>query len=95
MTSLYYPSYEPPLSWLKAYLLFHDQVARIVPPDIEKLEEEDFKRFRDVFPDAIYDIPSTKELIDLDDMALHRLDRAFEKVAANVSQDIRFSITPG
>lgn len=76
-TTLYYPEFEPPLDWLKAYLLFHDKVVRVVPTDVGDFESDDFKRFQDAFPDGIQDIPSTPDLIDLDDISLHRLDRAF------------------
>ena len=75
--SLYYPNLEPPLGWLKAFLLFNDGIVRIVPPDSAKHESLAFRRFREAFPDAISDIESSDELVTFNDRTLGLLDRAF------------------
>lgn len=78
--ALYYPGFEMSLDWLKAFLLLHDSVARIVPTDYPFQDSEDLLRFREALPDAIEDKPSSTELIQFDELQLDHIDRAFAEV---------------
>lgn len=93
--TLYYPDFEPPLEWLRTFLLFHKNIARIVPTDVVDFETDDFKRFREAFPEAIIDIPSTSDLIELDQVQRDRLDKAFGKIAENmtISDEVSLNLT--
>jgi hypothetical protein len=90
---LYYPDLEPPLDWLMSYLLFHPSVARVVPEDVASLDSDNLKQFCDRFPDAVQDIIITDELIELNDIQLERLDKAFSRIEIPEELDIVFEET--
>jgi len=72
-----------PVGWLRKYLLFEDQVARIVPSNHRYSDEPEFLRLRECFPDAIVDIPSSTEVTEFDHHELELFERAFRNIQAN------------
>lgn len=82
-TPLYYPGHMLPVGWLRKYLLFEDQVARIVPSNHRYSDEPEFLRLRECLPDAIVDIPSSTEIAEFDHHELELFERAFRNIQAN------------
>jgi hypothetical protein len=53
---LYYPHFQPNVSWLKAMLLFVDGVVRIIPEDVDPKDSDALKTLINEIPGSLTSI---------------------------------------
>lgn len=79
--AIYYPLFEPPINWLKTFLLFYDCIRSIVPKDAEFSFSEDIKRLLDYSPESFSFISPSMEDIQIDEIRIDLLERAFLQIS--------------
>jgi hypothetical protein len=90
---LYYPTFAPPLDWLRSYLLFFDEVRTIVPEDVTFNPSENMSRVLELMPEAFSTIVPDPDDILVDDVNVVRLEKAFREIAAREANSERKEIT--
>jgi hypothetical protein len=78
---LYYPDFSPDPAWLRRILLLADQVARIVPNDVDPGDPEDLLAMQERIPDCLSTISPEPEDVALESDGLPRLSKAFAYLA--------------
>jgi hypothetical protein len=81
LEAVYYPNFEPPRLWLRAFLLFFDKLKSLVPNDSGSVLSADFKRFADRFPDMFQMVPPRIADVQFDPHRLEVLSKAFEVIS--------------
>jgi hypothetical protein len=90
---LYYPTFEPPVDWLRSYLLFFDEVRTIVPVDVKFNPSDNMSREVELMPEAFSTVAPEPNDILVDDVNLVRLEKAFREIAAREANSEHEEIT--
>src|SRR5580765_7958122 len=90
---LYYPTFEPPELWLRSFLLFFDEINTIVPTDVGFNLSDEASRIIELMPDAFATMSPREEDVELDQINLGRLGKAFGEIASSVPSDKNDSIS--
>lgn len=80
-SALYYPSWDPPVAWLRAMLLFYDKINVILPKDVEPQYDEANARVIELIPDAFDPIRESKYTIDYNKFNIQIISKAFDYIA--------------
>jgi hypothetical protein len=80
-TAIYYPHVEPPIGWLRSAALLFDNVTSFVPRESDQRLSEELLRFAEE-TDAWHPYRPDEYTSELVGVSLDRLNRAFEKLAA-------------
>ena len=80
MDAVYYPNFEPPQFWLRAFLLFFDKLRSVVPEDARAGLSEDLIRFADRVPGAFEMITPRTDDIQFEDRQVKLLRKTFEMI---------------
>jgi len=76
--ALYYPNFEPPIDWLRSFLLFFDRIRTIVPKEMDFEPSKEISEISDIIPRAFETVSPKEKHIDLDYDNLVRLRKAFQ-----------------
>lgn len=80
-SALYYPSWDPPVAWLRAMLLFYDKINVILPKDVKPNYEPANANVIDLIPDAIGAIRESQYEIDHNKYNFQTIAKAFDYIA--------------
>lgn len=78
--ALYYPKFEPPVNWLRSFLLFFDKIRSIVPKDANFRPSQGVLEITDLIPNAFETISPDEKDIEIDNLNFSRLRKAFEMI---------------
>ena len=78
--ALYYPNYEPPMDWLRTYLLFFDRIITIVPKREKQPFSPKMQEFTDALPGSVTTISPKRRDVVVKGINLKRLDAAFSLI---------------
>jgi len=81
---LYYPHFQPSPHWLKAILLLVDEVIRIVPHDVDPGDRDQLKELIQEIPGCLRSIAPTDYDVNIDDINVLRMNKAFRQIRANL-----------
>ncbi len=81
--AIYYPSFEPPIDWLKTYLLFYDRIKSIIPEDANYNFSESLKKILDSCPDCFASISPGKNDIKINTLNFDVLEQTFKYISSH------------
>lgn len=81
--ALYYPSWDPPVAWLRAMLLFYDKIHVILPKGIKPDYDEANARVIDLISGAFDPIVKNQYEIDYEKYDIELIKRAIDYIADN------------
>ena len=93
--TLYYPSWDPPVKWLRSMLLYLDGIEVILPMDVEPHYHRDNDAVFELIPHVFTAIRSAKYELGLDDAKRTLLGNCFAVIAdetETVDSDIEITI---
>lgn len=84
--ALYYPAFEPDITWLKSHLILVDEISRIIPAYAGYQDSDAIKILKDLMPGVITEYHPSSEDVTVDDLNLVRLQTAFKIIRDEGSQ---------
>ncbi len=93
--ALYYPTFEPPVIWLRSFLLFFDKIRTIVPTDVNFKLSNNIAELVGLLPGTFETIPPKEQDTIIDDLNLDRMRKAFQiiKEKEPTTKEKEFKIT--
>lgn len=94
--ALYYPTWNPPVEFFRATLLFFDRFEVIIPEDVPANYDEANARVVDLVPDAFFERRERRYDLDFDSGGWQRFERALDLLVeeAPPSKTISLHIEP-
>ncbi len=78
---LYYPLFEPPITWLRSILLFVDSVRRVIPEGVKREDSKKLSQLREILPtDPAPSLNPTLQDLQIDRGDEHRMMNAFNLI---------------
>src|SRR5262245_16741776 len=93
VSAVYYPQFEPPATWLRAFLLVSDRITTPVPDDVTWQPSPALSQLLEWIPDAVERVPLTENETEPTSATLDALRRAFMVIRDRSPRKQRGSVT--
>ncbi len=93
--ALYYPSWDPPVDFVRSVLLFFDKVEVIIPSDVSAHYDERNSKVFDLIPDCFGERRDDQYEMGLDDLGWQRFERALDDIVQRTRPSNQVKIVIG